>query len=402
MGPRALRGSRRTSALPWLGAVHLVGGALNVLLGLSWAARWNLLCGLAQVVLAAVILVAVLRDRRPSAPRDHVRSDAVRPRLHRGPDRRAVGGLITCLVVASLACAPTPVASADPPVSVAGLLLQYYDLSRQAESLNEQLLAAEAVHTAQQADASAKSGAVSTASAEFDGERARYAWSLADSTRTLVVGLLPEADTAQPTGGGPAEELASSHSGFADAWSALLLARQQATAATGAAATSGADLQRRRDDLAGRITAVRAALDRLTPDQRDLLHGGSTARPEVAIPNGKAGAALEFALAQLGKPYEWGAEGPDSYDCSGLVQTAYATVGVPLPRVAVDQSRVGTAVSRSQVAAGDLIFFYSPVAHVAMAIDNQRAVQAATFGEPVKISAIDRIGPITAMRRMTG
>src|SRR5215207_6624326 len=56
-----------------------------------------------------------------------------------------------------------------------------------------------------------------------------------------------------------------------------------------------------------------------------------------AAPGSSAGAAVRFALAQLGKPYRWGAEGPNSFDCSGLVQTSYRSAGVDLPRVSRQQ-----------------------------------------------------------------
>src|SRR3954451_15689338 len=74
--------------------------------------------------------------------------------------------------------------------------------------------------------------------------------------------------------------------------------------------------------------------------------------------------AVDTALAQLGDPYVWAAAGPNSFDCSGLVQYAYAAAGVRLPHSSTMQSQMGTPVSRSQLQPGDLVFFYSPVSHV--------------------------------------
>ena len=73
-----------------------------------------------------------------------------------------------------------------------------------------------------------------------------------------------------------------------------------------------------------------------------------------------------------------------------------------LPRVSRQQATVGLRVSRDQIKAGDLIFYYRPVHHVAIAVDGTRAVHAPSIGENVKVSPIDAIGPITIIRRVVG
>jgi len=67
--------------------------------------------------------------------------------------------------------------------------------------------------------------------------------------------------------------------------------------------------------------------------------------------------AVEFAARLIGRPYVWGAEGPGSFDCSGLTQYVYGKAGVELPRRAIDQSRVGDTTRRLR--RGDLLFFAS-------------------------------------------
>ena len=117
---------------------------------------------------------------------------------------------------------------------------------------------------------------------------------------------------------------------------------------------------------------------------------------------------ITFALAQLNKPYVYGATGPDSYDCSGLVQAAYARIGVQLPRTTFDQVNVGSAIySTSQLEPGDLLFIPgsdgTPQApgHVGMYLGDNLLIQAPQTGERVKISPLSQwVGGIAAMRRI--
>jgi cell wall-associated NlpC family hydrolase len=105
-------------------------------------------------------------------------------------------------------------------------------------------------------------------------------------------------------------------------------------------------------------------------------------------------AAVSFALSQQGKMYEWAAEGPNTYDCSGLMLASYRSVGLKLPRVARDQYGAGTPVLASQLLPGDLLFFstdrsdWRQIHHVAMYIGGGRMVHAPTWGEPVQTAPI--------------
>jgi peptidoglycan DL-endopeptidase CwlO len=109
----------------------------------------------------------------------------------------------------------------------------------------------------------------------------------------------------------------------------------------------------------------------------------------------KALAAVTFALRQLGKPYLWGAEGPDRYDCSGLMWASYRSTGVTLPRVAKDQYYATRmrSVSRYALLPGDLLFFSSSsdwtgIHHVGMYLGNGKMIHAPTTGDVVKISTV--------------
>jgi cell wall-associated NlpC family hydrolase len=128
------------------------------------------------------------------------------------------------------------------------------------------------------------------------------------------------------------------------------------------------------------------------------------AAPPAVVAGGSAAAqtAVRTALAQVGDPYVWAAAGPNAFDCSGLMQYAYAAAGISLPHSSSMQSTMGVPVSRSDLRPGDLIFFYSPVSHVGMYIGNGQMVHASTSGQPVKIAPVDYMPSYHSARRMAG
>ncbi len=99
----------------------------------------------------------------------------------------------------------------------------------------------------------------------------------------------------------------------------------------------------------------------------------------------------ELARQQLGKPYQWGAAGPDRFDCSGLAFFVFGSLGVDLPRVSSDQAAVGTEISISQLQPGDLLFFALDgprINHVGVFIGNQKFVHAPRRYLPVRINSL--------------
>ncbi|HEY7873658.1 MAG TPA: NlpC/P60 family protein [Actinomycetota bacterium] len=101
--------------------------------------------------------------------------------------------------------------------------------------------------------------------------------------------------------------------------------------------------------------------------------------------NSAAGIAVQTALDQVGDPYVWAAAGPDSFDCSGLTMYAWAAAGVSLPHSSAMQYSATTRVSTSSLEPGDLLFYYSPVHHVAMYIGGGRMVEAPYSGLSVRV-----------------
>jgi len=114
--------------------------------------------------------------------------------------------------------------------------------------------------------------------------------------------------------------------------------------------------------------------------------------PATTVPDSpyatKADKALAFARAQVGKPYVWGAAGPDSYDCSGLTQAAWRAAGVTLPRTTYDQVNAGTTVALSDIQPGDLVFFYDDISHVGLYIGNGMMIHAPKPGAYVREESI--------------
>lgn len=101
---------------------------------------------------------------------------------------------------------------------------------------------------------------------------------------------------------------------------------------------------------------------------------------------GRAEVVIRFALAQVGKQYVWGADGPDSYDCSGLVMRAYQKVGISLPHQSGAMLSYGKRVSRSELRRGDLVWPQS--GHVAIYLGNNKIVHASNPRTDVKVSSL--------------
>ncbi|MFE5209531.1 NlpC/P60 family protein [Streptomyces sp. NPDC056600] len=117
--------------------------------------------------------------------------------------------------------------------------------------------------------------------------------------------------------------------------------------------------------------------------------GGSGGR--IAAPNSRTAAAIAYAQRKLGSPYVWGATGPNAFDCSGLVQAAYRSAGVSIPRTTYAQIGAGQRVTRSQLRPGDLVFFYPGVTHVGMYIGDGKMIHAPNPSAPVRIAPVDEM-----------
>ena len=96
--------------------------------------------------------------------------------------------------------------------------------------------------------------------------------------------------------------------------------------------------------------------------------------------------AVQTALSQIGKPYAWGASGPGSFDCSGLVTYAFRNAGIThLPRSSSAQAAATTRISRADLRPGDLVFYHRPISHVAIYLGGGRVVEAPNSGNNVRV-----------------
>ncbi len=140
-----------------------------------------------------------------------------------------------------------------------------------------------------------------------------------------------------------------------------------------------------RTDRSGREGLTRAAAP-------SAAAGTGAARgPRTPAPTARSAKAVAFAYGAIGKPYQWGATGPSSYDCSGLTQAAWRAAGVALPRTTYSQINAGQRVARSQLSPGDLVFFYSGLSHVGIYIGDGKMIHAPRTGSTVRIASIDEM-----------
>jgi peptidoglycan DL-endopeptidase CwlO len=125
--------------------------------------------------------------------------------------------------------------------------------------------------------------------------------------------------------------------------------------------------------------------------------GTSCASAGVVAPDARVKKVLDFACAQIGDPYQWAADGPGSWDCSGFTMMSWRQAGVSLPHSSSLQAGYGTRISTSELRAGDLVFYHSPISHVAIALGNGLMIDAPQTGDVVHIHAL-RDGITAAVR----
>lgn len=353
------------------------------------------------------------RRRTSSSPRTPFRA---------GRSASTVGSVIAMVAVSLLVAASPATAQQDPPGNAADAARQLEQVNHEAEALTEQWHAAKDTFEQRQTE-------LETLQAAVEPTRAALETAVLEEEQFRV-----EIDSVAMTAfeSGNLDQLnalleSQSPEDFLDQMSAIetlaidyrdkldqLLTKvdetaqkridadaaiARAQAAADEAARAEEDVENRKRDAEKRIDEAQRLLDRLSPQQRRARVGPDLSGPSEINGSGVGVEAIRAAMKMLGKPYRYGAEGPGSFDCSGLTSWAFKQVGVTLPRSSSQQARVGQSVSRDQLQPGDLIFFYQPVSHVGIYVGDNKMINAPQTGDVVKYSDISS-RPITGARRL--
>jgi cell wall-associated NlpC family hydrolase len=184
-------------------------------------------------------------------------------------------------------------------------------------------------------------------------------------------------------------------------------AQQRADKATTDAETAVNTLKTKKADLDTQIQQVRDAYGDLSSDEKTQL--GTVQDNGVYLgPPGAANDALQAALGRRGSEYEWGATGPNEFDCSGLTSWAYKQAGITIPRTSRQQWTVGKPVSKDALLPGDLLFYDdgsgnpATIHHVGMYVGDGRMVDAPTEGKLVDVRSTRSDGHYIGARRIVG
>lgn len=309
---------------------------------------------------------------------------------------------------------PDDAAALAPPggTSVTGLLTRLRTLYRQAEEATERYNAAEERLRLRTADAKDLAVRLTTARRALDRERAE-AGRIARAQyqgRSELSSYLDVLFAPDPRAAMDRERLAAREGRDRAGAVARLETAARRADALASASHKALDRQRRltaeqrtrSDEVRTKLKEVEKLLAGLSPTQltrltelertqtagaqRELLDSGVLDGPRT--PSRAGAEALRFAVAQIGKPYEWGAEGPEAYDCSGLTQRAWAAAGREIPRTSQEQWATLPRVALSELRPGDLVLYFQGATHVAVYLGEGLVVQAPRPGAKVKVSPL--------------
>lgn len=175
--------------------------------------------------------------------------------------------------------------------------------------------------------------------------------------------------------------------------------------------TAQRDLEQRRQQVERTLAAQQQLLDGLEEQERRRVEASRNTAPRASRSrdagptptydgpaSGRAKVAIDEGYRQLGKPYQYGGSGPDSFDCSGFTSWVWRAAGVSLPRTSRDQYAQGRKVARADVQPGDLLYFGSPIHHVGMYLGDGQMIHAPSSGKTVHITGAWRSDFVGATR----
>ncbi len=164
-----------------------------------------------------------------------------------------------------------------------------------------------------------------------------------------------------------------------------------------------AKLAQEKKSADSKLAQAKSLLSRLEAEERERVLSRDNDEPapstgDLPPASGRAKTAVQYAMAQVGKAYSYGAAGPSAFDCSGLTMRAWGAAGVGLPHSSSAQYGVGARVPRSQLQPGDLVFYYSPISHVGIYIGNGMIVHAANPSTGVRVAPVGMMPYVGAVR----
>ncbi|MFC7361668.1 C40 family peptidase [Nocardioides astragali] len=182
---------------------------------------------------------------------------------------------------------------------------------------------------------------------------------------------------------------------------ALEIRREATDARTKEIAELTEQLSVEKETVDDKLAEAKSVLADLEAEERERLlasRGATTRMPSSVPASGRAAAAVQYAMAQVGDAYVYGAMGENAFDCSGLTMRAWAQAGVSLPHSSSAQYGSGPHIAASDLQPGDLVFYYSPISHVGMYIGNGMIVHAANPGTGVAVSGLYSMPYVGAVR----
>ena len=316
--------------------------------------------------------------------------------------RRGVALVAGFAVLAGLAVCGG-LAGASPAPTVAQVQARISQLTRQFDTVSVQLDQASQELAAARSRLSQLRAHLSQADTRFHAAQANVAAAAAaefeSSGATSIAGVLTAGDPSVVLRQG---SLLMEMSGHRDAQTLQLLAaarvlagaEQQLQGTESGIAALQSQLAARKKSLGALIATEKTTLASLTvPEQETVVSNsiggdGTTTATYTGPTSTQAEKAVAFAYAQLGKPYQWGATGPNSFDCSGLVQAAWAAAGVDIPRDTYEQWAALPHIAASTIQVGDLLY-YDSVGHVAIYVGDGYIIDAPQTGMDVQKIPMD-------------
>jgi len=293
--------------------------------------------------------------------------------------------LAGALAAASLVV-PATAAHADPDPSTKDLKSQATKLADQLEQMTEQFNGLKVKLQQSQRAAQVASDNAKRQEKSLDGVRGKvgslaatsYMQGGADPTVSFVASQDPQAllDQAATLHYFAAQD-GTKVQGLMQAMQAAQRARKAAEERTQQVEQLQKQLKSQQKKVTDLYEKIRGKLVKKDPTQLGKL---------PVVGNGKGAQALRYAMSKLGRPYVWGAAGPTTFDCSGLIMWAYKQVGISLPHYTGSQWNAGTHVSQGNLEPGDLVFFYSDLHHVGMYVGDGKMLHAPHTGDVVRIA----------------